>query len=335
MSAERDAWGDLLRGVCSFVIILLHNTCNAGFVGRLPWLAINSFTAFAVPCFFMISGAYMLRREHGIKETLTKRVPKGLIPLLFWSVIYILLSGNLNPKQFILMLFQEQTPHLWFMYCILAIYMLLPLLSKLYCQIDKKMKWYLLSLLLFFPSVLYTAECILNHYVTMPRFAVFWPDLGVFLLGAVLWDCREKFEGMWKRFVALFLIGFAMTTSLSLFATLRTDSLDKIFFNLGNVGNIMMAAGFICLFICLRERLQQLPNCVKRVIHFIGEASFSIYLIHMLLLLSLNQTNFPRFFLYANEGNLIQMALSAVAYFLMCLLICWSGRQVSLFKRVF
>ena len=126
---DRELAGDLLRGISCFTVVLLHCTCNRLEDLSFPNFALNSLTAFAVPCFYMLSGAYLLQKSQSIKVTIQKRVPKLLLPLLFWSLIYICVSGNITPERFIDMFFQEQATHLWYLYCLLGLYMLLPLLS--------------------------------------------------------------------------------------------------------------------------------------------------------------------------------------------------------------
>ena len=135
---SRELWGDVLRIVCCFVIILLHNTCNVFDKfrdGQTQILLVNTFTAFAVPCFYMISGAYLLRKPQDISATLKKRVPKIVIPTLFWGCIYLLMFGEVEIINFLKLFFQNQESHLWFMYSLIGIYTLLQFISKLYNNI--------------------------------------------------------------------------------------------------------------------------------------------------------------------------------------------------------
>lgn len=231
----REVWGDLLRGFCSFIIVWLHCTCNLfdsfgeSITSWYPDLVINSFTAFAVPCFFMLSGAYLLRHEHSIRDMLTKRVPRMFIPLIFWSIIYILINGNPVPSSFIAMFFQNQAPHLWFMYSLFGLYVLLPLLSKVFMSINGQQKTYLLILLLIFPGVLHDIEYLTGFYVNMPHFAVFWPDLGLFFLGGVLWEIRQKISGKRRLFTAGVICGLALTIGVTAFSSIHNGGPDKNF----------------------------------------------------------------------------------------------------------
>lgn len=61
--------------------------------------------------------------------------------------------------------------------------MLLPFISKLYCSITLKQKVYGLVLLLVIPTFIYDGSKLLGIWVPNPSFVVFWPDLGIFLLG--------------------------------------------------------------------------------------------------------------------------------------------------------
>lgn len=334
INAEREVWLDLLRTVCCFTVVLLHCTCNVykEFGDNLstwyPNMLISAFTAFAVPCFYMISGASLLRRVQGVKKTWVKRVPKLLIPLLFWSVIYIVYSGDVQPRRFIAMLFSGQWEHLWFMYCILSIYILLPMLSALYHQLNTKVKLYMLIVLLFAPGFLHDLEYLLNDYVEMPHFAIFWPDLGLFFLGMFLWEQRERLEKYGKILPLGFLSGLAVTAAFTIYTSFRDGVPNTNFIScIGSIGVLLMAGSLFAFCAVYKERLQSLNLGLKKCIASLGAISFGIYLIHPLIMDMFG-------YLYSNTGNILQMLFGAVMYFSICVLVCLCAQWVRGLNRL-
>lgn len=337
----RELWGDVLRIICCFVIVLLHNTCNVFDQfrdGNTSILLVNTFTAFAVPCFYMISGAYLLRKSHGVSETLKNRIPKIVIPTLFWGCIYLLLSGQAQSIDFLKLLFQNQESHLWFMYSLFGIYMLLPFISKLYCGITLRQKAYGLLLLLVIPTVIYDGSKLLGIWVPNPSFVVFWPDLGIFLFGGLLWELRDKLRQKPKwLYVLLFLAGLTITTLETLYLSNVNHAADKTFISaIGSAGNLLMAASMFSFVLSCEDALHKRMNHrFAGIIHQAGAVTMGVYFIHVMILRTLNHTANGMIPLYFNSGSLIDMTLSAVVYFMISLVICLSASRIKFINKLF
>lgn len=89
---------DLLAIVSSFAVVMLHTSGNATYLGVMvnrftadgTWSVLtNILFAFAVPVFFMQSGAKVLnyRDRYDTKSFFTKRVSRVTVPFVFWSVL--------------------------------------------------------------------------------------------------------------------------------------------------------------------------------------------------------------------------------------------------------
>lgn len=333
-AGEREVWLDILRIFCCLVIVLLHCTCNVykqfgeDLYQWYPHMLMSCFTAFSVPCFYMISGAGLLRREHGIREIWLRRIPKSMVPLLFWSVLYILISGDIQPYRFIAMIFQAQWPHLWFMYCIVAIYALLPILSRLYVVLSIKVKFYLLLILLFVPSCLHDVQYLLNAYVDMPRFAIFWPDLGLFFWGAFLWEQRERLVKWAKWYPLSFAAGLALTAACTVYTSFRDGTPNPNFIScIGSMGVLMMCSSLFCICLVHRERLQRLNIRLKKILASIGAVSFGVYLMHPLLMELCGSW-------WSNDGNFAHMAAAGVIYFAFSVMICLCAKQMRVIEKL-
>jgi len=49
----------------------------------------GSIARISVPLFFMMSGYLLLPRTESLRSFYTKRMPKVVLPFIFWSVIYL------------------------------------------------------------------------------------------------------------------------------------------------------------------------------------------------------------------------------------------------------
>lgn len=337
---DREIWADLFRAFCCFILILNHCTSNTiarfAYDGQLDTIILSSFTALPSSCFFMVSGAYLLRKEQSVRKMLTRSLPKIYVPLLCWSAVYILLSGKLEASKFMEMFYQPQKEHLWFIYSLAAIYLLLPLLSKMFLSLSDNLMYYLLILLLFIPGFWYDINALCEFNLPSLHFAMFWPDLGLFFFGAILWKFRDKVQ---KRHPAFYLcswmVGLSLTVLLTSYLAFKNGYAEKSFFHMGSTGRIIMSASVFCFALSLENLLLRLSNKVKSLILTFGKLSSGVYFIHEIFLTYLNNSIYAAIPLYVNSGTLIQMFISVVIYYMLSNLVCWSGKQTPFLKKLF
>ena len=340
---EREVWGDVVRAVCCFTIVLLHNTCNVFYGADITsdmWfstLFVNSLTAFAVPCFYMISGAYLLRKDCTVRTALLHRVPKIYIPLIFWSCLYILTDAQMEPIQFLKMFYVQQTSHLWFVYSMVGIYILLPVLSKMYLCLDEKMKVYLVALLLLIPSLWHNLGVIAGVNLPNLHFAMFWPDLGLFFLGALLWDMRSNFQKFkWKFYALLFSTGLLIDMGMTAYISAQNGAPNSTFIScIGSFGNLFMAVAILGGALAWKSKLKNIPKRMKNWILRIGKTSMGIYFSHVLVMMCMSKLPIVSVMLKNNTGTEAEMFISAAIYFLISFVISYCGHQVPVMKKVF
>lgn len=123
---------------------------NCFSVRSVSWgmmVAAKGVTQFAVPVFFMISGAMIFSksREESYSSFLKRRFAKITVPFVSWSIIYFLFFAlvknkfELNPLVFLKAFFtQDISGHFWFMYTILVLYLFLPFLKRLVSNLGEK-----------------------------------------------------------------------------------------------------------------------------------------------------------------------------------------------------
>ncbi len=122
----------------------------------LNW--IDSAVRFAVPIFFMISGALFLDpgRSVSLKSLLRIRIPRIAIAFAFWSVFYATVTtfgpgGTGSLRSLIGQIFVGHY-HLWFLLALGGLYLATPLLRKI--TEDRDVAWYFVLLAFVFAAVL-------------------------------------------------------------------------------------------------------------------------------------------------------------------------------------
>lgn len=154
------AWIDLLRVVAIFQVILIHVSFPIFNKSELPqsyMLAANFYDAFSrasVPIFFMISGYLLLGRNKSIADFLRRRFTKVGIPALVWTAAYLIWQqeayrdgsmGILNIGLSIAKaIFAGHVEiHLWFVYVLLGLYLVMPILRVLVSASPKILNYFL------------------------------------------------------------------------------------------------------------------------------------------------------------------------------------------------
>lgn len=146
MYKERIAYLDVIRIVACVMVILMHSPmpdCGApGFV----LTGISFVTAPCIGLFFMVSGALLLPTSLSMKEFYRRRLSKVVFPTLIWTFIYLLLkilNGSITvaqlPSMVLSVPFSAQGDGiLWFMYVLIGLYLITPIISPWLEKTSKK-----------------------------------------------------------------------------------------------------------------------------------------------------------------------------------------------------
>lgn len=151
---ERLAYLDVLRVLATVAVVLLH-VAAARFAGlqvdSSAWAAVNlydSATRFAVPVFFLISGALFLDPSASVtvSSVWRKSLPRLVVAWVAWSLFYawwVTRDGPHRGRGFL-----ETVPnayyHLWFLPALAGCYVLAPILRRVVT--DRAIAWYLVGI---------------------------------------------------------------------------------------------------------------------------------------------------------------------------------------------
>ena len=156
---------DVLRVLACLLVILIHASAmyvlnNFGSFNYWIGNIINSFSRVSVPIFVMISGALILDNNYNFTvKKIIKHIRKLIIFFAFWSLLYCILfriiipifinCENINIVIIIGDLIKGHY-HLWFIYMIIGLYLISPLLRLWVTKDNKKYVEYFIILSLIF-----------------------------------------------------------------------------------------------------------------------------------------------------------------------------------------
>ena len=222
---------DLLRVLACFLVVWQHITecyyinpdmsvpTHEG-MRLIGWM--NSMTPIEVPLFVMISGYFLLPLKMDVGAFFKRRFTRILIPFVVWCVIYaayyMVSRGDtfldfMRNVAHIPVNFGVEIGHMWFIYMLLGLYLLVPVLSPWLEQCTKRQLqgylglWAFTTCLpyihLWFPQVL--GECFWNPTPMLHYFTGF---AGYFVLGYYI----KRYGALSVRTSWLMLIGAYLFT---------------------------------------------------------------------------------------------------------------------------
>ncbi|NDV78441.1 acyltransferase [Dysgonomonas sp. 511] len=319
LKKDRILFADLLRVGTIFAIMVFHITTNRWLVAfdenPTEWHVINIFVAglrWCVPVFFMLSGMIFLDPEYKIttKKLFSKTIPRILCALIFWSIIYRTLSpltaAFLDIKPLDISDFNRiyseiflGTPwhHLWFMYPLLAMYALTPLLRVFTANAKKEHYIYFLILYLIFGSLIPFINARLGITIS---FAI--PELfsytGYFIAGYFFYkfDLTKTEKNIVYILGVLSLVG---TYAISTLSAMDSGMPATQFFD-RTAPNIIFSAFFVFLLVknVVNGSRKILKYQNNKYITLLANCGLGIYLVHdffniILNILNINTSTIP------------------------------------------
>lgn len=289
---------DLLRLLAMCGVIFMHTSAELlqGEI-TLQWELLNICTAFAftaVPLFLMMSGYLLCSSEKTMDFglLLKKRLPRLIVPLAAWTVIAALrvciLDKTLTPQDFFSKLADALSApiavHFWYMYLMIALYALSPLLYSALRGLSRRGHCYVLALIgLVTLQAMLTALLpdSLDKFVSLElvtRLRIFDGHLCTFLLGYYLGRTERRIPN--RVLVPLILGLWALIAGGTHVLTRQNGALTSAFMNQSAGFEVALAA---CLFLFFKQnvRIKLSPHGEGRALVALG---LPIYLMHNVLL---------------------------------------------------
>ncbi|WP_125588008.1 acyltransferase [Companilactobacillus jidongensis] len=327
---------DFIRVIAIFLVIFIHVSAidTTLHIGSTQWQItkiINYFAHISVPLFFMISGSLLLnsKKTKSISYTWKQRIPRVVIPFVLWSIISPIVVGIYAHSLSVhnvaasvkMMLYQPTSPTLWFMYPLIGIYILSPIIRTFVENANREMLWYVTLIWLVTNSLLPSLANVMpknwvNALTIYPvaQFYLVGGFTGYFILGYLLTKINiHELSNIWLWIIAL-IAGFA--------GNYVSEVFPKIFdaFNGYYVTSIFIPIMSVAAFILLQKWGERInSNGVIKTFEFLSPLVFGIYLIHNLLILYME----PWFMSFLPFGGLAATFIRYIAVVTVSTLIIW------------
>lgn len=294
MPNKRVLYFDFLNIAACFAVVALHcnqmvHTWQPGY-NWLVALAIEVVFYWAVPVFFMLSGATLMRyrERYDTRTFLAKRFKRTAIPFVAWSLIlYLLISvplqgAHLGVRTFLnLMLNNGIEQVYWFFFPLFSIYLAMPLVSLIS---EKK------SVIAYGVVVAFLLQGVMPFL--LPAFNIEWsgslgiPAFSGMLIYVGLGYLLANTELSTGQRKAVYIAGGMAMVFRFTYTAISSQSLgfvDRTFFSYSAFPAVFQAAAVFVLF-KQAEQGQRLVafrgGRAQQVISAVSACSFGVYLIH-------------------------------------------------------
>lgn len=329
-SNNREVWVDWMRVMACFMVMVVHSTepfylggDGAQIMTRADmwWsAAFDSMVRMCVPLFIIASSYLQFPLHYSTGEFFKRRAMRILMPFALWTVVYALYWGEpVDNLKSLLLNFNYAAGHLWFVYMLIGVYLVMPLLSGWAREVGKRELqvylgiWLAITVIPLLRDWVSTDGLALTYGPTgIPRQALYplwgeasWNTYGTFyylsgfmgflLLGLYFrrfaqvesWGCTLA------KAVPLYVAGFAITaggfirrvlvTGNNSFPT--TGGLDQAVWwettwGYDTLGVALMAIGSIMMM----RKTNAHGTFYNTVLLKVSRASYGMYLCHMIVL---------------------------------------------------
>lgn len=331
---RREVWIDWMRTAACLMVILVHST-EPFYLGGNGSLILNQADAFwasffdsfvraCVPLFIVASSYLQFPLHYSTGEFVRRRTVRILIPFLIWSLVYAFVWGEpVSNLKSLMLNFNYSAGHLWFVYMLVGVYMLMPLLSPWAEKVGRNELLIYIGIWAFSTFIPLIRDWVSSEPMTfvygptgIPRQALYplwgeasWNGYGLFyylsgFVGYLLLGLYfRKFvpELSWKKTIAVslpcWLTGFAITFGGFLRRVYETSGgsfpaegviNDAVYWETtwcnDTVGVALMTVAWILLF----RKFKGEGAFYRKVLLPVSKASYGMYLSHLLILVPIS-----------------------------------------------
>lgn len=294
INVEKNEQQEYIRTFSIIAVLIIH-TAYMGILQFENMISISQIVLYrcvmnlmwwAVPCFLILSGSLLLEEERHIRmEKLFKKYILRMLIVLFtfglifaWMELFFYSHKILDIEQIckavVNVLKGNSWAHMWYVYCLIGLYLLLPL-WKLVAEhaSDEQLKYILLVMLVcnagFQMTKIFGLE--LGFYNHISTIYPFW-----FLMGAA-WN-----RGMLKFSQGVSVVMTVIASILLILTSILKEVYGMPFDVLFGYDSLLVIIQAIGIYIIIMNRT--LKSAVRKISLEIANKSFGIYLIHMFFL---------------------------------------------------
>ena len=292
---ERVVYLDILKIISMLAVVFVHISAQNYYLVEpqsFEWKVFNiydSFARFSVPVFVMISGCLFLdnKKELTMKKLYFHNILRIITAYIFWAILYAiepLIFGQEISLKDTLVRIIEGSYHMWFMFMIVGLYIVTPILRKI--VEDKKVTEYFLITALIFTIII--PEILGLLHIT--KLSQTYSKLNItitlgyscyFILGYYL----SKKELKKKNEILIYLLGILGFIATAVISQIITNKTGKAYghYSYFYTGVMLEAIAVFILVKNIASKIK-LNEKMKNIIYNISRNSFGVYLSHILVM---------------------------------------------------
>ena len=329
VKTAHDTDTDLMRISASFFVVLIHTSSTEGM-----GMVYNALARFSVPVFVLISGYYLLRRPtSGLR--IAQRIGSLVGIHILWAAVYYAfyrLMGDLPPGTVghVIRYLLTQPTHLWYLYALAGLWLLLPLLQSFASHASEGEYRYTLWVtgILGTLVTLGVRSGISDLFSAIAENTKIPYTMGfvfLFLMGGYLYRFPVKQERLWYMAGAL---GLAVTVLSALL--LPRDMAVSVALSFYAPGTVLASIGFFLWIKGTYADRALAWRGASPALKTIAAASGGVYLIHPMMLRLYDEWMSP---LLPTGMDWITIPMAALCAFLVSLAIVMLLRKIPYVKR--
>ncbi len=301
MIARRDELTQI-RALSCIAIVFLHTFYAAyayadTFSRKALALGVRNLMLWAVPCFVMVTGVLLLEKERVVsyRKLFGKYILRMGIALVAFSLLFGGLDGAFSESETVYqglwtglqnIVTGGGWRHMWYLYLMIAIYLLLPIYRKIAASLTHTDTCYLLTVYFLFLSILPFLEDMtetgIGFYICVYSIYPFYLFLGYAFSQGTLTKRRSDGKPITWIWAVIAVVSILVEAILTVCSekyewTTLADALTSYSFPLV----LLQAAG---IFGWIYQKKPNLPRWFDAILKQIDACSFGIYLIHMVFL---------------------------------------------------
>ena len=345
MKSEREyPYLNILNVLSALAVVFLHvNVCFWNYKGveDISWWKsaniIESLFYFAVPVFFMITGATLLDfyKKYGVREYVIKRLNKTFIPYIVWSLVGMIFNvfvlkiipfRDVDIRYIIKGLVENSFVGVyWFFTALFSVYFCIPLLAA----VDQKRKN---SIYMFIVILAGVVNILIPFCISIIPFEIRW-DYCVFVCSGYMFYVlvgyiinNNEIDKKVRMVIYLFSILGLVTHILgTYFLSIDANTVIRTYKGYNNLPCVLYSIG---VFVFVKSITIKLNAKLISLFEFLSRYTFGVYLIHIFVI-----RGFEKFFIIDNT-NIIYRLVSPFIYFTICVTSSYFIKKIPLLKRI-
>ena len=340
---KRIEYISLASVISAIAVVFLHtNNCFWNFSTAPYWFEANIIEStfyFAVPIFFMISGAMLIdfSKKYSLKEYFSKRFHKTVVPYFAWSLIGVVLNvyvfeivneSAVNVVYIINGLLNGTLVQAyWFFIPLFCVYLAIPLFSAVSEDKRKEIFTYvtavafLLNILIPFLISLFGIGIKFGLSLSVASGYLFFTLAGYLIH---TYDIEMNYRYL-IYVLAVFALGMMISGTYS--SSIAAGEIISLYKGYYNLPCVLYSVG---MFVFIKYDLVRIMKFggVNKVVNFLNGYTFGVYLIHIFVLMAVTK------FFVTNSKLLAYRLLAPFVYILISIAIIWLLRKIPYVRKI-